>query len=118
MPPEDTNGHANGHANGHNADQRPRCEFGKSRFAEGECPRPGEVQLDGSLLCVAHDKLLRLEVRESTLLAPVFELDKWLENPSNRADELHWRRRLHERDEVVEQLRFNRTLIDTHKGHP
>ena len=116
MPLGDTNGHANGHANGHNADQRPRCEFGKSRFAEGECPRPAEVQLDGSLLCVAHDKLLRLEVRESTLLATVFEMDKWLENPSNRADELHWRRRLHERDEVVERLRFNRTLIEAQKG--
>src|SRR5215212_6321872 len=111
MPPEDTNGHINGHK----ADQRPRCEFGKSLFSEGECQRPGEVQSDGSLLCAPHDKLLRLEVRESTLLATVFELDKWLENPSNRAEELHWRRVLHERDEAVEQLRFNRTLIDTHK---
>ena len=101
--------------NVHTTELQPRCEFGKTLFAEGECQRTGEVQLDGSLLCVAHDKLLRLEVRESTLLATVFEMDKWLENPSNRADELHWRRRLHERDEAVEQLRFNRTLIDTHK---
>ena len=108
MPPEATNGH--------NADQRLRCEFGKTLFGRGECPRVGEVQLDGSLLCVAHTKLLRLEERESTLLGKVFEMDQWLENPSNRADELRWRRLLHERDEAVEQLRFNRTLIEAQKG--
>jgi hypothetical protein len=73
------------------------------------------VQLDGSLLCVPHAKLLRLEVQESTLLDKVFEMDKWLDDPNNRADELHWRRVLRERDEDVEQLRFNRTLIEAHK---
>ena len=102
--------------NVHTADPWLRCEFGKTLFGRGECPRVGEVQLDGSLLCVAHAKLLRLEERESALLGKVFEMDKWLENPSNRADELRWRRRLHERDEVVEQLRFNRTLIEAQKG--
>ena len=107
MPLEDTNGH--------NADQRLRCEYGKTLFGRGECPRVAEIQLDGSLLCLAHTKLLRLEERESTLLGKVFEMDQWLENPSNRADELHWRRLLHERDEAVEQLRFNRTLIEAHK---
>ena len=71
--------------------------------------------MDSSLLCVPHAELLRLEVRESTLLATVFEMDKWLDNPSNRADELHWRRLLHQRDETVEQLRFNRTLIVAQK---
>jgi hypothetical protein len=108
MPLEDTNGH--------NANPWPQCEYGKTLFGRGECPRVGEVQLDGSLLCLAHTKLLRLEVRESALLGEVFEMDQWLENPSNRADELRWRRLLHERDEVVEQLRFNRTLIEAHKG--
>ena len=105
-----------GDTNGHNADQRLRCEYGKTLFGRGECPRVGEVQLDGSLLCLAHTKQLRLEERESALLGKVFEMDQWLENPSNRADELRWRRLLHERDEVVEQLRFNRTLIEAHKG--
>jgi hypothetical protein len=108
MPLEDTNGH--------NADPWPRCEYGKTLFGRGECPRVGEIQLDGSLLCLAHTKQLRLEERESALLGKVFEMDQWLENPSNRADELHWRRLLHERDEVVEQLRFNRTLIEAQKG--
>jgi hypothetical protein len=102
--------------NDHTADPWPRCEFSKTLFGRGECKRVGEVQLDGSLLCLAHAKLLRLEERESTLLGTVFEMDKWLENPSNRAEQLHWRRRLHERDEIVEQLRFNRTLIEAHKG--
>jgi hypothetical protein len=71
--------------------------------------------LDGSLLCVPHAKLLRLEVQESTLLGTVCEMDKWLDSQNNRADQLRWRRLLRERDEVVEQLRFNRTLIEAHK---
>ena len=99
----------------HSADPWLRCEFGKTLFGRGECPRVGEVQLDGSLLCVAHAKLLRLEERESALLGKVFEMDKWLENPSNRADELHWRRLLHKRDETVDELRRNRTLIEARK---
>jgi hypothetical protein len=99
----------------HTTDQHPRCEYGKPLFSEGECPRTGEVQLDGSLLCVPHAELLRLVVQNSTLLGTVFEMDKWLDNPGNRADELRWRRVLHQRAEVVEQLRCNRTLIEAHK---
>jgi hypothetical protein len=60
-------------------------------------------------------KRLRLEAQESTLLGTVFEMDKWLDNPDNRADQLRWQRLLRERDEVVEQLRFNRTLLEAHK---
>ncbi len=107
MPPEATDAHA--------ADERARCEVGKTLFADGECRRLGEVQSDGSLLCVHHAKLLRLEVREEDLLGTVFEMDEWLENPDNRADQLHWRRLLRDRDETVEELRFNRTLIAAHK---
>jgi hypothetical protein len=62
-----------------------------------------------------HAKLLRLKVREGMLLGTVFEMDKWLDSQNNRADQLRWRRLLRERDEVVEQLRFNRTLIEAHK---
>ena len=102
--------------NGHNADEQNRCEFGKSLFWEGACPKPGEVQFDGSLLSVPHAELLRLEVRESTLLGTMFEIYKCLDNPSNRADQFRWRRLMHERDEAVEQLRFNRTLIEAQKG--
>ena len=101
--------------NVHTTEVQPHCEFGKTLFLEGECQRTGEVQLDGSLLCVPHAELLRLEVRENTLLGTVFEMDKWLDNPDNREDQLHWRRVLHQRDEVVEQLRVNRTLIGAHK---
>ena len=57
-----------------------------------------------------------MEAREGNLLGTVFEMDKWLDNPSNRADELRWRRLMHERDEAVEQLRFNRALSEAHKG--
>jgi hypothetical protein len=96
-------------------EQQSRCEFAKTLFSEGECQRTGEVQLDGSVLCVPHAKRLRLEVQESTLLGTVFEMDKWLDDPNNRADQLRWRRVLRERDEVVEQLRFNRTLLEAHK---
>ena len=99
----------------HTTEEQRRCEYGKTPVSESECPRSGEVQLDGSLLCVPHAELLRLVVQNSTLLGTVFEMDKWLDNPDNRADELRWRRRVHERDEAVEQLRSNRTLIEAHK---
>jgi hypothetical protein len=99
----------------HTADQQARCEFDKPFFSEGECQRLGEVKFDGSLLCVPHAELLRLQAQESTLLVRVFEMDKWLDNPNNRADQLHWQRVLHQRDEVLEQLRFNHTLIEAHK---
>jgi hypothetical protein len=101
--------------NAQTTDQQPRCEFAKTLFTEGECQRLGEVQFDGSLLCVPHAELLRLKVEESKLLGRVFEMDKWLDNPNNRVDQLHWRRVLHQRDEVVEQLRFNRTLLEAHE---
>jgi hypothetical protein len=102
-------------ANNQTTEQQPRCEFDKTLFSDGECQRTGEVQLDGSVLCVPHAQLLRLEVQESTLLGTVLEMDKWLDDPNNRADQLRWRRLLRERDEVVEQLRFNRTLTEAHK---
>ncbi len=101
--------------NGHTAEPWPRCGFGKTLFLEGECRMTGEVQLDGSLLCVPHAKLLRLEAQEGILLDMVFEIDKWLDNPDNRADELRWRRLMHQRDEAVEHLRYTRILIDAHK---
>jgi hypothetical protein len=102
-------------ANAQPADHEPRCEFAETLFSEGECQKLGEVQFDGSLLCVPHVELLRLKVRECTLLGTVFELDKWLDNPNHRADELRWRRLLRERDEVVDQLRFNRMLLEAHE---
>ena len=99
----------------HTAHPWSRCEFAMTIFSEGECQRPGEVQLDGRLLCVPHAKRLRLEAREDTLLGTVFEMDKWLDEPNNRVDQLHWRRVQHQRDEVLDQLRFNRTLLEAHK---
>jgi hypothetical protein len=101
--------------NAHTADQQGHCEFDKPFFSEGECQRLGEVQFDGSLLCVPHAELLRLEVKENILLGTVFEMDKWLDELNNRADQLHWQRVLHQRDEVVDQLRFNRTLLEAHE---
>lgn len=97
------------------AQPRPRCEYGKTLFFEGECRSTGEVRSDGSVLCADHAKLVRLEAREHALLGTVFEMDKWLDHPNNRADDLHWRRVLRERDETVEQLRSNRTLIEAHR---
>ena len=108
MPPADTN-------HGHTADRQDRCEFGKTLFASGDCPRPGDVQLDGSCLCVPHAKLMRLEVQESTLLDKVFEMDKWLDGPGTRANQSRWWRVLRQRDEAVERLRFNRTLLEAHE---
>ena len=92
-----------------------RCEFGKTFLAEGECQRPGEVKLDGSLLCVLHATLLRLEVRESTLLGTMLEMDKWLDDPSNKAHQLLWHRVRRQQEETVEDLRFTYALIEAHK---
>src|SRR5829696_7607672 len=93
------------------ADEQPRCEIEKIRKTEGECLRPGEVQLDGSVLCVRHAELLRLEDHSETMLGEVFEMDQWLESVDGEADELRVRRAEHHRDELVEQLRLNRTQI-------
>ena len=99
----------------HDAQPRPRCEHGKTLFFEGECQRTGEVRSDGILLCASHAELSRLEEREATMLARVFEMDKWLDQPRNRIDNLRWRRELSRRDETLEQLRSNRALIEAHK---
>jgi hypothetical protein len=89
--------------------QQPRCEISKTHIAEGECQRLGEVQLDGSLLCVAHAELLRLQDRSEALLGEVFQMDEWLESVDGEADVLRVQRAEHHRNELVEQLRFNRT---------
>jgi hypothetical protein len=93
------------------ADQQSRCEIDKILTQEGECRRLGEVQLDGSVLCVRHAKLLMLEDHSETLLGEVFEMDQWLDSGDGQADELRVRRAEHHRNELVEQLRLNRTRI-------
>jgi hypothetical protein len=93
------------------ADQQSHCEIDKILTVEGECGRLGEVQLDGSVLCVRHAELLRLKDRSETMLGVVFEMDQWLERVDGQADELRVRRVEHQRNEVVEQLRFDSTQI-------
>jgi hypothetical protein len=88
-----------------------RCEIDKILTAEGECRRPGEVKLDGRLLCVRHAELLRLKDRSETMLGTVFEMDQWLESVDGEADELRVRRIEHQRNGIVEQLRFDSTKI-------
>src|SRR5215212_7347704 len=97
---------------GQSADQQPRCEIGWIRIAEGECLRPGEVQLDGSVLCASHAELLKLEDHSETMLGEKFEMDRWLESVDGRADELDVRRAEHHRDDLLEQIRFNRAQIE------
>ena len=98
--------------NEQSADEQPRCEIDKIRKSEGECLRPGEVQLDGSLLCVGHAELLRLKDHAETMLGEVFEMDQWLESVEGQADELGVRRAEHHRNDLVEQLRLNRMHIE------
>jgi len=90
--------------------QQPRCEFEKTLMGE-ECRRLGEVRFDGKLVCVPHAELLRLEDHSEIMLGMVFEMDQWLESTDGQADELRMRRVEQQRNEVVEQLRFNRTRI-------
>ena len=94
------------------ADAQPRCEIVKIRKAERECLRPGEVQLDGSVLCVRHAELLRLEDHSETMLGEKFEMDQWLEGVDSQADELGVRRAQHHRDDLVEQIKYNRMAIE------
>ena len=103
-------------ANQQFADQQSRCEIAKTFIAEGECQRLGEVQLNGSLLCVAHAELLKMRERSEALLGEVFRMDAWLESVDGQADELRVRRAEHHRNELVEQLRFNRTRIELIRG--
>jgi hypothetical protein len=97
--------------NQHLTDQQPCCEIGKILTAEGECRRLGEVHLDGSLLCTAHAEVLRWESRSEMLLGTVFMMDQWLQSTDGEADELRVRRVEKQRNEVVEELRFNRERI-------
>src|SRR5215213_5838520 len=97
--------------NEQSADQHIRCQIDKILTAEGECLRLVEVQLDGRLLCVGHAELLRLKDRSETMLGTVFEMDQWLESVDSEADELRVGRIEHQRNEVVEQLRVDRTHI-------
>jgi hypothetical protein len=98
-------------ANEQSTDQQSRCEIDKILTEEGECRRLGEVQFDGSLLCVSHAELLKLKGRSETMLGVVFEMDQWLEGVDGQAEELRVRRIEHQRNEVVEQFRVDRTQI-------
>jgi hypothetical protein len=98
--------------NEQSADQQSRCEIDKKRQAEGECLRPGEIQLDGSVLCHSHAELLKLEDHSETMLGEKFEMDQWLESVDGQADELGVRRAEHHRDDLVEQIRYNRMVIE------
>jgi hypothetical protein len=94
------------------ADHQARCEIAKTLVEEGECQRLGEVQLDGSLLCASHAQMVRLGERSEALLGEVFKMDEWLESVDGQADGLRvWRAEQH-RNELVEQLRFNRTRME------
>jgi hypothetical protein len=97
--------------NEHFANQQPRCEHGKTLFAEEECRKPGEVLLDGSLLCLPHAELLRLEEGSEIMLGMVLQMDQWLDSIDGQADELRVQRAEHHLNELLEQLRFNRARI-------
>jgi hypothetical protein len=98
--------------NERSASQQPRCEIGKIRKAEGECLMLGEVQFDGSVLCSRHAEMLRLEDNSETMLGEMFEMDQWLESIDGQTDELRVRRAQHHRDDLVEQIKFNRWLVE------
>ena len=61
---------------------------------------------------MAHAELLRLVERSEGLLGEVFKMDEWLESAAGQTTALRVRRAEHHRNELVEQLRFNRTGMD------
>jgi hypothetical protein len=97
--------------NEQSTDQQSCCEIGKILIAEGECQRPGGAHLDGSLLCVRHAELLTFVNRSEAMLGMMFMMDQWLESVDGKADKLRVRRVEHQREEVVKQLRLDRTQI-------
>jgi hypothetical protein len=50
--------------------------------------------------------------RPEALLSEVFQMEEWLESVDGQADELRVRRAELHRNELEEQLRFNRTRMD------
>jgi hypothetical protein len=93
-------------------EHQPRCEIAKTLLEEGECQRPGEVQIDGRLLCAPHAQMARLGERSEAMLSNLFKMDEWLESVDGQTDELRVRRAESHRNELVEQLRFNRTRME------
>jgi hypothetical protein len=100
-----------GHPSEQCAKEQPRCEIGKIREAEGGCPRPGGVQLDGSVLCVRHAEMLGLEDQSERMLGEMFQMDRWLESVDGQVDESRVSRAEHHRNELAEQVRLHRTRI-------
>jgi|SRR5918994_5940271 hypothetical protein len=74
--------------------------------------RPGKVRWDGSRVCVRHAELLGLENQSETILGEVFDMDQWLESVDGRTDESRVGRAEHHRNDLVEQIRSNRTRIE------
>lgn len=72
--------------------------------------------MDGKVLCVSHARLLRLEDRSETILGEVFKMDQWLESVDGQADELRVRRAEHHRNDLAEEIRFNRMEIELIRG--
>lgn len=68
--------------------------------------------MGGSVLCVRHAELLRLEDQSERMLGEVFQMDQWLERVDGQADQSRVRRAEHHRNELVGQIRLNRTRID------
>jgi hypothetical protein len=99
-------------AKGQSADERPRCEIDKIREAEEACKWPGEVRLDGSVVCVRHAELLGLEDHSEAILGEVFEMDQWLESVDGRDDESRVGRAEHHRNDLAEQVRSNRSRME------
>jgi hypothetical protein len=50
------------------------------------------------------------------MLGEVFRMDGWLESVDGEVDEFRVRRAEQHRNELVEQLRFNRTRMDLIRG--
>jgi hypothetical protein len=98
-------------ANKQSTVQQPGCEIDKFLIAEGECRRPGEAHLDGSLLCVRHAELLTFVNRSEAMLGMAFMMDQWLESVDGKADQLRVRHVEQQREEIVKQLKSNRTQI-------
>ncbi len=91
--------------------QRTHCEFSTTLMGTA-CEGPGEVRYAGVCVCVNHALLLALEERTNTLMSVVLSLDRLVEAPDPRADDLRLPRLKHQIREAEYQLRFSRLELD------
>lgn len=92
-------------------DRRTLCEYERT-LTGTVCEEPGEIRYAGVFVCQEHAPLLALEERTDILMGTLLSLDREVEIPEVREDELRLRRLKHRIEDIEQQLRINRLELD------